>query len=1380
MLGRLLGVSFACLFSLNSGLAADWVSTEKVGNVAYFAVTDPPQLARYDLQARQWLQSVTFTSSRGPLTAVAFDEAGMYVAYDKAVYRYDVTGQSEQHVVNASSTVQGLYLDGNLLLINHPVDLYTRVTSVNRTNHAVVASVEIYVDSVYGATISRSNNRLLGTSDGVSPADVTYVEYRDNGTFVGGGDSPHHGAYDVGSRTWLFPNEGRFADSSGNCYSTTGLYHVLSFGTTITDLQFIGDDVPVVLSGNKIIGYNNALLQVGSATLASSAKSIFVDAGDVLAFSPGSGTSILVQTVPLTAISSPLPGQPVMADGLPFTPDDYFVDSAGLVNLVSKSHQIIFRWDPATQAFVTPISLIGVPDYITYARQSNVIYTAYSSGMIRKLDLEAATILEVPFAQLPTRPRGLAMAGNYLFTTDESGSWDSHYTFDPLGVQVASKDWNYYSKNYVWNEATQKMYFFRDDSSPNDLLWEEINASGSAYAGVVAGGIGIKKDSPLHTSTGFVHPIRLSPAGDKVVLGSGYFHDAITLERAASGLANDFVDAVWLAGQLVSFRSVASNTVQFQQWLEPTFGLGQVLQLPGTPLRLLDIPGPTFVAITRGSDGVPSFYVMDDALILQAPPVLAKPAHVRARVVTTASVELLWQDVSGETGYSVERRILPDGDWSMMATTTTSNTSYLDTTVQAGLAYSYRVTASHGQQFSEPSLPVDIALLVPGKPVVLAAAEGSDRVRVTWEPSARADAYKLYRKTVAASTWTLLTGTPVAGTSYLDNYLSPGTTYQYKLEAVNALGVSAASDVVSATTNLVAPGTPYLYSLSTSNPREVNVQWSSVSLAASYLIERALISDNIWSTLATVTAPASSYLDKTVLPGTAYQYRMYAINSVGTSPVSTVRQVTTPVPVAPAVPGNFRLETLAGPVIKLAWMDGSAEDGYRVDRRVGEGVWGTLVVLAKNSVTYLDDTVTAGTDYSYRVVAFNEVGETFSAELPVFVQAIASLLNDTFDPNINNSNWSALQGAVVRGGTAGFYQGNALWMGASGVRQVVTAPADISLGSAVLKFMFRAGNAAVDGPTNWDNSESNETVYVEYSKPDGAWVVLRPLDTLYPAHSTWTSYSLAVPVAALSSNTRFRWRQLMHSGANFDTWAIDNVQIQGIVPEAPAAPPFFTGNANSSRSIALSWVTAPRATSYEVQRRTPSTSWGAVGTTGLGQTYYADNTVQPSSLYSYRVVAKNAGGTSPPSDYVLISTWSTLAEWRFQNYGTLQDAGDASALADNGTGVPNLFKFAFNMAADDHFYQVQSYGDTKGMPLVQFESESGLLQVAFIRRRAEMNPGIQYEVQFSDNLSTWSAVGVEVLAAPIDEEFEYVVWRDDAPPAGTERKARFGRVKVTE
>ncbi|MET0263359.1 MAG: fibronectin type III domain-containing protein, partial [Rariglobus sp.] len=214
-------------------------------------------------------------------------------------------------------------------------------------------------------------------------------------------------------------------------------------------------------------------------------------------------------------------------------------------------------------------------------------------------------------------------------------------------------------------------------------------------------------------------------------------------------------------------------------------------------------------------------------------------------------------------------------------------------------------------------------------------------------------------------------------------------------------------------------------------------------------------------------------------------------------------------------------------------------------------------------------------------------------------------------------------------------------------------------------------------------------------------------------------------------------------------------------------------------SVSISWIAAERASLYIIERRTPQTNWIAVGQTAVGQTYYIDQTAEPATIYSYRVTARNANGDSAPSNYTIVNTWSTLADWRFQNYGTLNNQGVASSLADNGTGVPNLFKFAFNMSASDRFYEVHSQGGIKGMPNIQLQSESGLLQVAFIRRRAERNPGIVYSVEYSNNLTSWAVAGREILTAAIDEDFEYVVWEDDPVTEGA-RTSRFARVKVVE
>src|SRR4030095_1866188 len=129
-----------------------------------------------------------------------------------------------------------------------------------------------------------------------------------------------------------------------------------------------------------------------------------------------------------------------------------------------KTHQSVFTWDPVLQDFGATIPLIGVPSFMSYSAANNTIYLAYSSGLIRKIDLSAATPTEVPFANLPSSPSGLSTAGQYVFAADGSGAWGTHYTFAPNGTQISAVDWNYYSTEYVWSPANQKMYFFRDDT----------------------------------------------------------------------------------------------------------------------------------------------------------------------------------------------------------------------------------------------------------------------------------------------------------------------------------------------------------------------------------------------------------------------------------------------------------------------------------------------------------------------------------------------------------------------------------------------------------------------------------------------------------------------------------------------------------------------------------------------------------------------------------------------------------------------------------------------------------------------------------------------------------------------------------------------------
>lgn len=87
----------------------------------------------------------------------------------------------------------------------------------------------------------------------------------------------------------------------------------------------------------------------------------------------------------------------------------------------------------------------------------------------------------------------------------------------------------------------------------------------------------------------------------------------------------------------------------------------------------------------------------------------------------------------------------------------------------------------------------------PNPPTGLAANAGNGTVSVSWNASAGATSYNLYRGTTSGGEGATPIVTGIASTSYTDNAVTNGITYYYKVSATNSAGTSALSAEVSAT-----------------------------------------------------------------------------------------------------------------------------------------------------------------------------------------------------------------------------------------------------------------------------------------------------------------------------------------------------------------------------------------------------------------------------------------------------------------------------------------------------------------------------------------------------------------------------------------------------
>ena len=86
----------------------------------------------------------------------------------------------------------------------------------------------------------------------------------------------------------------------------------------------------------------------------------------------------------------------------------------------------------------------------------------------------------------------------------------------------------------------------------------------------------------------------------------------------------------------------------------------------------------------------------------------------------------------------------------------------------------------------------------PGAPSSLAATAGNAQVALTWSAGSGATSYNLYRSTTAGGEGTTPVQTGITGTSYTNTGLTNGTTYYFKVAAVNSAGTSGMSNEASA------------------------------------------------------------------------------------------------------------------------------------------------------------------------------------------------------------------------------------------------------------------------------------------------------------------------------------------------------------------------------------------------------------------------------------------------------------------------------------------------------------------------------------------------------------------------------------------------------
>jgi fibronectin type 3 domain-containing protein len=342
--------------------------------------------------------------------------------------------------------------------------------------------------------------------------------------------------------------------------------------------------------------------------------------------------------------------------------------------------------------------------------------------------------------------------------------------------------------------------------------------------------------------------------------------------------------------------------------------------------------------------------------------------NLTATTESTTEIGLSWSNLTGNGGYVVEWS--PDGinTWEELATTIPDETSYDHEELDPASHYFYRIwpiNSPGGQGYSDVA---DGWTYAEPPVTVQAVAVSTDHIDVSWNDVEGESGYEVEHSPDGESPWTSLDLPDEGVTQYSHLQLSPATEHYYRIRAYNAGGAGPWSSEVG--TYTLAEGPASLTATAISNT-EIDLAWGDASGESQYVIERRRKGIKTWETIQTLSADSTSHSDTDLSSGTLYLYRVRSDNSGGEGLYSNVAQDCT----IPARPLIARAMALSHTAVQLDWYDVLGDQGYRVERWSGTD-WTSMATVSQDVQYYVDENLTTGTQYTYRVAAFNVNGES--------------------------------------------------------------------------------------------------------------------------------------------------------------------------------------------------------------------------------------------------------------------------------------------------------------------------------------------------------------------------------------------------------------------
>ena len=662
----------------------------------------------------------------------------------------------------------------------------------------------------------------------------------------------------------------------------------------------------------------------------------------------------------------------------------------------------------------------------------------------------------------------------------------------------------------------------------------------------------------------------------------------------------------------------------------------------------------------------------------------ADPIILTANPISPTRIRVTWQDVAdNEDGYVIERCVGNGcaSGFQNLAFLAANTSAFEDEddlgfgAVTTGAYYGYRVRAFNGAGESRPTDVINVRTFAPAQPTeVTATVLSSTSISVQWTDQSDNEVSFRVERCAGSDSCTNFATVATLGvnvTSYGDADVVVNQIYRYRIFAVNPVGDSPESSIVTA--NTLLPDAPSTLVATTQSASQVALTWTDNATNESlYRVERC---DDVSCTtpvvVATLPAGTTSFQDATVAPEDTYCYRVVAENVAGKSAFSTVQCASTALPGAPTTLSTILLSSSS---IRLLWSDNSVdESGFKIERCAGPGCGGAsftqIATVAPGTATYDDAGLSLNTQYRYRVRAFNAAGNTAYTDIvgaTISIPTAPSALSGTIAGTTAQLSWT--DGAINE---AGFRIERCDFAGCSSYVEVGTAPAnpinglttfdDVGAPSgATLRYRVRAANAV--GFSGYSATLDLNTDGLP-ADPTGLSATTTPTQPIATVALAWTDNAttedgyriercvgtsctnfttlIDLPADATShvdASTAFelvyRYRVQARRSAGFGGGSgYSNVAEDNTIRSA--APSALSTVSITNTRIDLAWTdNSTNEFGFRVERclGVACGTFTQIAQLPANQSTYSDNTVTSGESATYRVRSYNGAAASDPSN----------------------------------------------------------------------------------------------------------------------------------------------------